>query len=288
MQTSSKPWWRSDTYDVETPLPGSITVYQGPKDVALVRAWADGRTDQGWGLNPPPNSTEGFMPRYLRGEFNPRRVLFGFDRDRWNFAIVMRSVRLVAIDIDGKNGGIEHAKRLMLPPTTAETSKSGDGYHLFYRTDEEWDDVLGFAPLGDRIGFEQGVDFRATGCVYHHKSQRWNHRIPALLPEHVADLLKHREQKVAATNARITKVLANDDPMEVLMLHDEILDRLKKPIDQGKRNNTLFAIGAEMKAAGVEDWETLIITRADEVGLDVIETEKLVGNINRYAQTATP
>ena len=64
----------------------------------------------------------------------------------------------------------------MLPPTLAETSKSGDGYHLFYLVDEEWDDEKGYGLLGDRIGIEQGVDIRATGCVYHHPQQRWNDR----------------------------------------------------------------------------------------------------------------
>jgi hypothetical protein len=43
-----------------------------------------------------------------------------------------------------------------------------------------------------------------------------------------------------------------------------------------------------MMAAGVPDWETKLITRAGEIGLDVIETEKLVANIQRYAQAATP
>jgi hypothetical protein len=201
----------------------------------------------------------------------------------------MRSTRLVCVDIDGKNGGLEHAKRLgMLPPTTAETSKSGDGFHLFYLVDEEWDDRLGYATLGDRIGIEQGVDFRSTGCVYHHKNQRWNRRDPAILPKHIFDLVKSRAEKIAATNARITTVLANNDSMEVLMMHDEILDKLKRPIDAGKRNNTLFAIGSEMMAAGIGDWEVRISDRANEVGLDLAETNKLLANIQRYAQAATP
>ena len=67
------------------------------------------------------------------------------------------------------------------------------------------------------------------------------------------------------------------------MMHDEILDRLKKPIKSGKRNNTLFAIGAEMAQAGVPDWETLLADRAVAVGLPPEEIEKLVKNINQYA-----
>jgi hypothetical protein len=252
--------------------------------VALVRAWPDGRTDKGWGLNPPSGETDGFMPRYMRGEFNDKRVLYGYNKGKWSFAFIMRSLRLVAIDIDGKNGGLDHAKRLgMLPPTMAETSKSGNGYHLFYLVDEEWDDVRGYGLLGDRIGIEQGVDFRATGCIYHHPQQRWNNRGPALLPDHLIELMQHREQKLAATAARITSVLATQDTTEVLMLHDEIISKLKRPIPAGKRNNTLFAIGSEMVQAQVPGWDDLLVERGLQIGLPGDELEKLVSNIKTYA-----
>lgn len=284
MQHSSTPWWMADDYDVADAIPPQFDhFWAGPKGVALVRAWPDGRTDKGWGLV-SGDGGEGFMPRYWRGEFNARRVLFGYEQGRWSFAFVMRSMRLVCIDIDGKNGGLEYAKRLgMLPPTMAETSKSGNGYHLFYLVDEEWDDAKGYAQLGDRIGVEQGVDFRATGCVYHHKQQRWNRRSPVLLPSHLHELMRSRELKIAANTARITSVLANSDDLEVLMLHDEIITKLKRPIPAGKRNNTLFAIGSEMKTAGVPDWENLLVERGQQLGLPDDELTKLVANIDRYA-----
>lgn len=287
MQHSSTPWWRADSYSVADAIPPQFDHHwAGPKGVALVRVWPDGRTDGGWGLVPGKgrSSNETFMPKYLRGEFNPRRTLYGYERGRWSFAFVMRSMRLVAIDIDGKNGGLEHAKKLgMLPPTMAETSKSGNGYHLFYLVEEDWDPEKGYAALADRIGIEQGVDFRATGCVYHHPQQRWNDRDPVLLPGHLAELMKNREQKLAATNARIVTILANQDDTEVLMLHDEILTRLRRPIPEGKRNNTLFAIGQEMRQAQVPDWQNLLVERALQIGLDQDEAVKLVGNIDRYA-----
>lgn len=284
MKTSSLPWWRTDTYDGEFAL-ALKDEWVGPKGIALVRAFDDGRTDKGWGLNPPPGSDEGFMPRYMRGEFNARRVLFQYNKGRSNFAIVMRSTRLVCLDIDGKNGGLEHALRLgSLPYTLAETSKSGDGYHLFYLLEEEWDMVKGFGSLGDRIGIEQGVDFRATGCVYHHPNQRWNDRQPAPLPEHLRDLLSQREQKLAATNAHITSTLASGDEMEVLMLKDQIISKLNRPVPQGKRNQTLFAIGSEMQAAGIDDWGLLLEERGVQLGLPDDEITKLVNNISRYAQ----
>jgi hypothetical protein len=283
---TSLPWWRTDSYTITDAVPNEFNELEGPKGLALVKAWEDGRTDQGWGLIGPKHEPDnGFMPRYMRGEFNERRVLYGYNKGKWNFAFVMRSVQLVCIDIDGKNGGLEHAKRLgMLPPTLAETSKSGDGYHLFYTVDEEWDDVKGYGQLADRIGIEQGVDVRATGCVYHYPQQRWNDRGPVPLPDHLKTLLLHREQKLTAETKRIETVLSNADPMEVLMMQDELMTELNKPIPQGKRNNTLFAIGNKMRQAEIVDWEIKLQDRATQVGLGADETTKLLENIERYGQ----
>lgn len=289
--TTLKPWWQTDAeYVSDEPVPDVFNRLAGPQGVALVRAWPDGRTDPGWGLVGGMYmgaQREGFAPRYARGEFNGRRVLHGFIKGKWAFAFVMRSVKIVCIDIDGKNGGLEHAKRLgALPLTLAETSKSGTGYHLFYEVDEEWDDLTGFGLFADRIGLEQGVDIRATGCVYHHPQQRWNGRKLAKLPQHLYEQLKHREDKILATSARIRKVLTSEDEMEIIMMHDELLTDLAKPIAPGKRNNTLFAIGQQMQEAQVPDWETLLVDRATQVGLDSGETDKLVANIKRYAPVA--
>lgn len=278
----STPWWQADNYAWDEGMAAAIPDYAGPQGVALVKVWGDGRTDQGWGLV-GPSGGEGFMPRYMRGEFNPRRVLYGYDKGKWAFAYVMRSVRLVCIDIDGKNGGLEHAKRLgMLPHTLAETSKSGDGYHLFYSVDEEWDEQKGFGLLADRIGLEQGVDIRATGCVYHYPTQRWNGRPVAPLPDHLLEQLRAREQKITAQTERITKILDSQDDLEVLMMHDEMLADLAKPIPAGKRNNTLFAIGSQMQTAQVPEWQDKILDRAHQLGLTQDESEKIVANIERY------
>ena len=280
---TSKPWWQTDDYVGEDAVPNEFDEQAGPKGLALVKAWPSGVTDKGWGLI-GPDGEDGFMPRYLRGEFNQRRVLHGYNRDRWAFAFIMRSVRLVCIDIDGKNGGLEHVKKLgMLPRTLAETSKSGDGFHLFYLFEETWDEQRGFGQLADRIGLEQGVDIRATGCVYHYKQQRWNGRPVVPLPQHLHEALTHREQKIVAQTERITKVLDSQDPMEVLMMQDTILSDLAKPIPAGKRNVTLFAIGSQMQTAQIPDWETKLLARADEVGLAPDEAQKIVANIGRYA-----
>lgn len=287
MTKQQLPWWQSDTYDGEYSVPQAFEDLAGPEGYALVKAWPDGRTDAGWGLQGGMrNGTQqdGFWPRYNRKEFLPRRVLYGFDKGKWAFAFVMRSVRLVCIDIDGKNGGLEHAKRLgALTPTLAETSKSGDGYHLFYEVEDSWADGVGYGLLGDRIGIEQGVDFRGTGCVYHYAQQRWNAREPAMLPGHLKESLLHREQKLSAQQARISSVLAGQDEVEVLMMQDEILRDLAKPIQPGKRNNTLFAIGNKMKQAEIDDWQQKLLDRAQAVGLGADEADKLVANIEKYA-----
>jgi hypothetical protein len=279
------PWWRTDRYEDDAALPASLPPYGGPEGVALVRAWRDGKTDPGWGLGRPGDpETQGFMWKYEHAAFRMAPIVHGFSSGRWNFAIVMRSVRLVCIDIDGKNGGLVHAGKLgMLPLTLAETSKSGDGYHLFYATTEdEWSPTEGYALFHDRISLEQGVDFRATGCVYHHPQQRWNGRSITELPDHLKTRLTNHSQAAAARTATIVKTVQNEDPEEVLLMHDALLDDLKKPIPAGRRNNTLFAIGVQLRLALVPDWQKLLSDRAIAVGLDHEEATKLVGNVDRY------
>lgn len=274
--TMSLPWWRTDTYDVEAPMPDVFTQLAGPVGPALVRAWPDGRTDKDWGR-------ETFVNAYHGSLFNARRVLYGYERGRWSFAFIMRSVRLIAVDIDGKNGGLEHAKRLgALPPTLAETSKSGNGFHLFYKVDESWDVSYGYDAFSDHIGIEQGVDIRSTGCVYHHPQQRWNHRDVADLPDYLHELMLARRQRHTHTAERVAKILETGDDMEILMLQDELLSDLKKPMPQGKRNTTLFAIGQKMKQASIPNWEEHVSDRAIEVGLDASEVVQLVRNITNY------
>ena len=249
----------------------------------MVRTFADGRTDPGWGLQ-SKDGKPAFMERYTKGAFRLSPVLFGYEQRKHAFAFVMRSMKVVCIDIDGKNGGHLHAGKLgMLPHTLAETSKSGDGYHLFYTVSEdEWDEELGFAQFADRIGIEQGVDFRGTGCVYHYQSQRWNSRAITELPDHLKTRLsKHTQAKVAAT-AAIIKVLDNEDMEEVVIMQDQLLTDLKKPIPAGRRNNTLFAIGQQMKLAQVPWWDKHLHARALQVGLDMDEANKLVANVEKY------
>lgn len=278
MDFSSKPWWMTDSYDREAEL-GHLDQeeYWGPNGAALVPLWDNGTTGQGWGRDT-------FMDQYNKNAFSAARVLFGYNKQRWNFAFVMRSARLVCIDIDGKNGGFDHASELgFLPPTAAETSKSGNGYHLFYLVEDEWDDKDGFARFKDHIGIVTGVDIRGTGCVYHYPSQRWNNRKPVMIPIALRDRLLQKVMRQQQQAAVISKTLELE-PEEVAIMHDELITELAKPIQDGKRNNTLFAIGSKLKAAQVDDWQDKVRDRAGEVGLDENESEKLISNIEKYGE----
>lgn len=273
------PWWESDAFDVDSTTP--IRLPGGPKGLATVQAFEEGKTQAGWGLT-GKDGAPGFMENYLKGRFNPRVTDHRYYKQGLPFAYVMRSMQAICIDVDGKNGGFESMPALgHLPPTLTETSKSGTGIHLFYATDEAWSDELGYALFDDRIGLVTGVDVRATGCVYHHSTQRWNGRELAPLPEYLATKLREAKEKRAVQRAALANI---DDMDEVdrLMAQHAALEELKKPIPQGKRNNTLFAIGTQLKLAGIEGWEVALSDRAEELGLDASETEKLVANVATY------
>ncbi len=277
---TAQHWWMTDQYVIDQAVPEQFTELAGPGGIALVRAWSNGKTDPGWGMSSTPN----FMENYTANKFRLRQVVFGYERGKWAFAFVMRSMKLVCLDIDGKNGGLLHAGKLgMLPKTLAETSKSGDGYHLFYATSADvWDDKLGFAQFSDRIGLEQGVDLRSVGCVYHYPQQRWNKQPIAELPQHLADRLSIRAQQTSATTDEIIKLLNAEDPLEVALMQNKMIEDLNKPIPAGRRNTTLFAIGSQMCLAKVPFWDELVRRRAVSVGLDADEADKLVDNIIKY------
>ena len=282
IQIPTKSWWETEQYTDSTIIPAAFSELAGPSGVALVKAYDDGRTQVGWGLNPPKDSNEGFMSRYLKTEFVAQRALYRYENKGAPFAFVMRSMRIMCVDIDGKNGGLEYAGRLgALPITLAETSKSGNGYHLFYSTDEEWDSETGFGLIPDQIGITQGVDIRGAGCVYHHDTQRWNGRPIAPLPEWLRDRLLEKQQRREASKAAMQKISTLDE-MEQLMAHSELLDELAKPIPAGKRNTTLFAIGAKLMQAGVPDWEKHVTERGAQINLPFDEVEKIVSNIENY------
>lgn len=279
MKLPELPWWRTDSYTLAGHNDGpdmDNTDLWGPHGPALVPYFPEtGKTGPGWG-------SDTFMDRYNKLQFSPRRVLAGYNKGFHAFAFVMRSANIVCIDIDGKNGGFEFASQLgFLPQTVAEVSQSGNGYHLFYRTDDTWDPQLGFAKYNDAIGVVQGVDIRGTGCVYHKPTQRWNIEQLAMLPDHISKMLLSRQARRAQAADTITKTLELDKE-EIAIMHYELLEELAKPIADGKRNNSLFAIGTKIHLAQVPDWEDKLRTRGVEVGLDEDELDKLIANILKY------
>lgn len=248
-----------------------------------MQVFDDGTTAPGWGSN-------SFITKYKKRGFDMRRAITMFDRKQTPHALVMRSMSMVCLDIDGKNGGFESAAALNLPRTMAETSKSGNGYHLFYEVEDKWNPTFGFDRLRDRIGWRTGIDIRAVGCVFHYPSQRWNALIPAPIPEGILVDLEQARDDLAARAAQITTLRTSTDPddqMEFLMLQTSIQSKLDGPIPAGKRNNTLFAIGAEMMVAGITGWSEQVYNRAVQVGLDDTEAERLVKNIEKYG-ASTP
>lgn len=273
------PWWQTQIYSRSQLLPPiNMNLVSGPLGPAYVQVYEDGATAPGWGA-------QQFMGKYRKRAFNDRRAKVIYERHNLPFALVMRSVSMIAIDIDGKNNGFSSAAGLVLPPTLAETSKSGNGYHLFYLVDDQWDAARGFARYGDRIGFRQGVDIRGTGCVFHWPTQLWNLTDPAPLPAHIAEELAKKSTNLEARVAEITALRESTDPddqEEFLVMQTTIQSKLTAPIPEGKRNNTLFAIGAEMATAQIPGWEKQIYDRALALGLDDMEAEKLIKNIRRY------
>lgn len=279
----TKPWWLIDNYTDEKPFPlAALEPFWGPQGIAAVRAWPDGRTSPGWG-------GEEFISNYAKKAFDYRRIVPGYVSGDWAFAFVMRSMRIVVIDIDGKNGGIEHASELLgnAPRTLSEVSKSGTGYHLFYEVDDTWDASFGFATYADHIGIVQGVDIRGTGCVYHYPQQRWNDAPVAKLPAYIGERLLRKQTARASARTEILKALEMD-PMDLAIKRDELLDELAKPIKVGSRNNALFALGSKLYLAQVPDWEDRLSARAVQVGLPDDEIDKLIKNIPVYADKPQP
>lgn len=276
-------WIFNDNYSRSCPIPNEFNLYAGPNGVATVRVWDNGSTEKGWGLKSKAGE-HSFMQLYTSNRFNPKRIIGSSPDITPPFAFVMRSMSLICIDIDGKNGGFDSIKKLgYLPQTLAEISKSKDGYHLFYYTSDIWNSETGFASFGDRVSIEQGIDLRATGCVYHYTKQRWNTSDIAALPTHLHELFTAKETVKKLSDKLIQNTIANADQDELLLLQEELKNDLAKPIIDGTRNNTLFAIGSKMKALNVPNWPDLIRTRGTDLGLPDFEIEKLIYNIDVYA-----
>lgn len=260
-------WFEDMVYPLGDPIGMWITSW-GPEDQARVKVYdSTGKTQPGWG---EPE----FMRNYKLGKFKADTHL--------PFAYVMRSFKGLVVDIDGKNGGIESAKLLNLPLTLAETSKSGNGYHLWYAMDDDWDDELGYAGLNDRLGLVPGVDIRVTGCVFHYPHQRWSTTPLVTAPEHLVNRIQVR-QAMTVTPGAVAALVAAGDTKEIALRVAQAKDMLDRPIPQGKRNQTLFAAGAQLFLLGYPKWEDKVRETGDKLGLEDEELDKIVTNVPKYA-----
>ena len=243
--------------------------------LALVRVYDQGVTQPGWGA-------KDFMRNYLNGQFLPGRSTRPYEVSDAPFAIVMRSLPYVCIDIDGKNGGIETARVLSLPYTLAERSKSGNGYHLFYELPlTEWHPERGYDEISDIIGLLPGIDIKGTGVVYHYSTQRWNDVAVTELPESLFELLARARdiRRVSRVNRGGANSLSED---ELLIVHDEIRERFKAPLRVGSRNQELYKLGAAAHGARLPDWVRLVEAAGEGVELSRDEVHHIIANIHRY------
>lgn len=266
--------WYEDNNQYQQPwLPTTeLGLFAGPCKIALVKVFGE-KTQPGWGH-------ERFAQNYTRGFFDRKNINSGDP-----FAIVMRSLRLLVIDIDGKNDGYVEAAKLELPPTLAETSKSGNGHHLFYSYPDEWDNSDGYAQQPDRVGMWPGIDVKSTGVVYHHPHQLWNFKHIVDLPDSVWQQLQKRNER--DSQLRVTPAQAADMTDEDLKFRrDVLLIELSRPRTDG-RDTSLWRIGASLLNLGVD--ETYMAEKILAAGLkwgvdeDTI-TGKIIPNIINYAR----
>src|SRR5690606_24699603 len=204
-------WYENEKYEVDG-LPKEISEYPS---LALVKNYPNGKTQPGWGA-------KDFMDNYQKGLFDPKKALHFAEKSGFPYSIVMRSLPMICVDIDGKNGGIETARVLSLPRTLAERSKSGNGYHLFYRIPYPVQDPLrGYAEIPDIVGLIPGVDIKGTGLVYRYAHQRWNRHPILTAPPQLLELMTNASE--VRRRARITREgVANLDPDELVIIHDEL------------------------------------------------------------------
>jgi len=263
-------WYeRTDQYQDPAGLPVEILEQPG---LSLVHVNPDGTTTKGWGR-------ASFLGNQERGKFRPAPYLQRFKHGR-AFGVVMRALPLICTDIDGKNGGFQSARILDLPPTLAETSKSGNGVHLFYSVDTEWDEHYGYDHWSDVNGLIPGVDIKGTGIVYHFPQQRWNdlHIVPA--PAGLLRLLESRKRTAELSRARSAAV-RDLDPDDLAIFGDELLEELARPLPEGGRNNALFVWGR--KADGiVKDWPLHLYRRGEQAGLGDSELVHLIKSVQSY------
>ncbi|QQO39289.1 DNA primase/polymerase [Microbacterium phage CrunchyBoi] len=262
-----------EQYTSDAPLLPEI---EAQPELDLVRVYPNGKTQSGWNIKE-------YMENHEAGAFKPRRALKFYDMYNMAFGISMRSVPYIAIDIDGKNGGIETANALRLTKTAAEISKSQNGFHIIYEVPfTQWNEKRGFDELPDILGILPGIDIKGTGILYHYPGQLWNTHPIMPLPQKLFEL-------VASTRdtrrlRRLSRVNTSDmDPDDLVIAHDQLKTELAGKFTQGGRNQKLYAIGSQMRAAAYPDWDSALYERGAQIGLDMDEVTSIIRNIEAYS-----
>lgn len=268
-------WYEDISQYTESATPwAELEEHSGPNGTAVVNVYGE-KTQPGWGI-------QTFAKNYSREFFKSGHI-----KDGEPFAFVMRSLRLLCVDIDGKNNGYKAAAKLNLPRTLAETSKSGNGCHLFYQYEDYWNDAEGFATQPDRIGMWPGIDIKSTGVVYHHTHQLWNQELIAPVTDEVQEMLTRRNARDAVL--RVTPKQANEMTDEDLKFkRDMLLIELSKHRTDG-RDTSLWRIGASLLNLGVDEeyMAEKILAAGLKWGVDKATlTTKIIPNILSYAQRA--
>lgn len=266
-------WYEEpDQYDTHRGIL-KLVEHAGPHGVALVNVYGE-KTQPGWGQ-------QYFMKNYTRSFFSSDKI----DTAGKPFALVMRSLRVLCVDIDGKNDGYKAAKKLELPPTLAETSKSGNGHHLFYRYSDQWDSEVGYAGQPDRIGMWPGIDIKSTGVVYHHTHQLWNNEAIVDLPDSVWQMLLKRNARDAQLRVTPDQIKEMTDE-DLKFKRDMLLIELSKHRTDG-RDTSLWRIGASLLNLGVDEeyMAEKILAAGLRWGVDEGTLKsKIIPNIISYAR----
>lgn len=261
MPAHARPWWRDDRQYVDSsPLAGLLAFRPD-----VVRAYVHRRqTQRGWGAS----------------DYLENRHSFALDSQDLTvpFGIVMRSIPVLGVDVDAKNGGTSTGTERALAalglasvPTLAELSRSGSGYHLYYSLADVWSDDPqrpGYVRVADRIGFLGGVDIKAETLMYHYPHQRWNERGVAAAPPLLLRALSARSRRASAP--------PSPSSVEARVAALRGLARLSLPIEVGRRNTTLWGIAKDLYRGGFPEWETVIESAADGCGLSDSETSVLL------------
>jgi hypothetical protein len=211
-------------------------------------------------------------------------------------ALLMKSINVLCVDIDGKNGGMDNLHKLgYLPPTLAEISRSGTGYHLYYSLTDAQNSTFSMDFAG-KSALATGVDIKTQGLVFQavatSKHQMYNARQLSLIPDSLANLvelntIKKQKARVFFKSPQGLKELEKKrqaqpkDEWDWSSLGTPCSGYCLSPIPQGMRNDSLYTFGLAKMANGETDWEKHMGHAARKSNIPNDELGVLVGQVKR-------